>query len=620
MSSPSYADFVPAINHFSQSLLDTAVRSLLLLCLVSLAVRNMRRASAATRHWAWLMGIVGLLALPLFSAVLPGWRVLPSLGRTQLAESTATPLASPSDLAGKINLPNPAPSNASPQNNPPAANNSVVNPSSLALSTHLAVQPLTPGQQGPAQTLIHRPALPWTFWLALAWLVGVTLVLAHLLLGCLSLWLLERRCVRIHDGEWHEQLNRLRRMLGVRRAVELFATPDRTMPMTWGIWKPKLILPREADNWPSDQRKDVLLHELAHIQRFDCGAQLLVQIACALYWFNPLVWIAWNRIQVERERACDDIVLNTGAAASTYARHLLQSATAMPMRRFVTPALAMARPSTLESRLRTILDSNRNRNNLSGKASWATLVLLLIALIPVAALHAQENPAGGTNNGAPFAGAPATRPAPAPGGGRMGGRGGFGGMAGVPPKMGEGPTCAFDATIYDVRLSADKIGLIDPEALDAAADKPADFEKALAELGSARPLYHAVQTVRLTSDTITIGTEIPFVSNTRTDTNGRSVNSIQYQQTGAIFTIAGKSDDAEKMECDVKIQLSTASTSSITISSNTKSPIFRATVMSHEGTALANKPFVVLSADAASTDEDGKAVVYIARIKLGPPE
>ena len=97
------------------------------------------------------------------------------------------------------------------------------------------------------------------------------------------------------------------------------------MPMTWGL--PHTAHPPPYGSRPAglpEQRTAVLLHELAHIRRRDCAAQLLAQLACAGYWFNPLVWLAWRRMQVERERACDDLVLGTGACASSYAQHLLK--------------------------------------------------------------------------------------------------------------------------------------------------------------------------------------------------------------------------------------------------------------------------------------------------------
>jgi hypothetical protein len=104
----------------------------------------------------------------------------------------------------------------------------------------------------------------------------------------------------------------------------------------------------------------VLLHEVAHVKRGDCRVQLLAQMACAVYWFNPLIWIAARQLRVERERACDDEVLAHGATPSAYAADVLQLARAQS-RLASSALLAMARPGELEGRLRAILAPGRPR-------------------------------------------------------------------------------------------------------------------------------------------------------------------------------------------------------------------------------------------------------------------
>jgi hypothetical protein len=93
------------------------------------------------------------------------------------------------------------------------------------------------------------------------------------------------------------------------------------------------VLPASADEWGDDRRRAVLLHELAHVARRDCLVQRIAACACAFYWPHPGVWWAARRLRTERELACDDRVLASGAAARDYAGHLLDIAHAFRARR-----------------------------------------------------------------------------------------------------------------------------------------------------------------------------------------------------------------------------------------------------------------------------------------------
>ncbi len=97
------------------------------------------------------------------------------------------------------------------------------------------------------------------------------------------------------------------------------------------------------------------MHELTHIKRHDRRTQAIAQLACAIYWFNPLVWYAAAGLARERERACDDEVLRFGAKPSAYATLLLDLARVQGSAWTPATALSMARPSAIEGRLLSIL-------------------------------------------------------------------------------------------------------------------------------------------------------------------------------------------------------------------------------------------------------------------------
>src|SRR5207247_9687465 len=113
------------------------------------------------------------------------------------------------------------------------------------------------------------------------------------------------------------------RALRLRIRVELLQSSRGIIPVTWGIHHPRILLPGCADDWSDDRARAVLAHELAHIVRRDWIVHVLAELACAIYWFNPLFWIAKNRVCRESEHAADDVVLGLGVEGTEYAAHLL---------------------------------------------------------------------------------------------------------------------------------------------------------------------------------------------------------------------------------------------------------------------------------------------------------
>ena len=121
-----------------------------------------------------------------------------------------------------------------------------------------------------------------------------------------------------------------------------------------------------------------------HIRRGDRRTQAIAQLACAIYWFNPLVWYAAAALARERERACDDEVLRLGAKPSAYASLLLDLARTQSAWTPAT-ALSMARPSAIEGRLLAILgDASRTPR---GSTRW--IVTAMLAVVATAILGAQ---------------------------------------------------------------------------------------------------------------------------------------------------------------------------------------------------------------------------------------
>jgi hypothetical protein len=163
------------------------------------------------------------------------------------------------------------------------------------------------------------------------------------------------------------------------------------MPIVCGVWRPAIVMPACAHEWPPERGRVVLLNGLAHVRRREGLTQAFARIVCAVYWFNPLTWIAARRLRAERERACDDFVLAAGTRGSEYAGHLLDIARTPGMRfsLLATAGVPMAHRSQLEGRLMAILDPAVRRSSTAYTRAAALAAMALIS-IPVAAVQPQE--------------------------------------------------------------------------------------------------------------------------------------------------------------------------------------------------------------------------------------
>jgi beta-lactamase regulating signal transducer with metallopeptidase domain len=237
--------------------------------------------------------------------------------------------------------------------------------------------------------------------IAAIWFVGALLVLLRLAIGTWRVGQLAREGARVEDGVWLSLAQRLANRLGVTRPLTLLRGERLAVPVTWGIVYPAVLLPHDADSWSEERRRFVLVHEMAHVKRFDALTQLLAQLALAVFWFDPLVWVAAHQMRMEREHACDDYVLRDGTAPSLYAGELLEMVRSIgtPTHDRAAPAfaaLAMARRSEFEGRMLAILDPRLDRKSLQKRGTLMTAVIVALLTFPLAALRPFQQPTADT--------------------------------------------------------------------------------------------------------------------------------------------------------------------------------------------------------------------------------
>ena len=381
-------------------LLIAAAKASVLLAAAFIVTMCMRRASAASRHLVWLAAFAGVVALPVVSVVLPAMRV-PLLRSQALAAPIHEDYARAMALdAGRAQL---------------ASEVEMLNAQAARAQAELERIHAAGGRQtiaAPAPAVAFAPAADvapavagggttWTMRVLLLWLFGFVMVAVAFAVGILRTHVLACAATPAEGDLLSEEAEILAAELGITRDVRVVTWQGPAMPMTWGALRPVVLLPEAARDWPAERRREVMMHELAHVGRGDWAARVLAAFVCALHWFNPLVWMGARRLRDEQELACDDVVLAGGAQPSEYAAHLLDVARSfrVPSVAAAHASVAMARPSQLSNRLLAMLDAGRRHtpaSSTSRNLAWALMIMLALpvaAAVPVQ--RAAQEPKGG---------------------------------------------------------------------------------------------------------------------------------------------------------------------------------------------------------------------------------
>jgi bla regulator protein blaR1 len=117
----------------------------------------------------------------------------------------------------------------------------------------------------------------------------------------------------------------LGRVAGMERPVRLMVSGSAMGPGVWGLVRPVLIWPKAlTDRLSDEQMEAILAHELTHVRRRDNLAAATQMVVEMLFWFHPLVWLLGARLMEERERTCDEAVLDLGRQPGAYATAILK--------------------------------------------------------------------------------------------------------------------------------------------------------------------------------------------------------------------------------------------------------------------------------------------------------
>ena len=333
-------------------LIELAWKSMLVGGVALGLLRLARQRSAAERSWIAHCGLAALLLLIPAALLAPSWNPVP------LPMSVAEPIAV---APLEIKLPELAHATS-----PPAAASAPAAAADLALPTV-------------GELAVWAYAIPFVL-LLLAMIVAVT-----------RLFAMHRRANVLVEAPWLAALAQAQRRMGFKHGTALLVSDELHSPVSWGMMRP-IILLNPGVIAATGEAEAIIAHELAHVARLDWAKLLLARVACAVFWFNPLVWLLARESHQLREEAADDAVLLSDVDGADYASLLVNAA------RHDNQALLLAAhgvapaKDSLKRRITRVLDGNLARR--PANTGWAALCLVVLLGIagPLAALDPAAEP------------------------------------------------------------------------------------------------------------------------------------------------------------------------------------------------------------------------------------
>jgi beta-lactamase regulating signal transducer with metallopeptidase domain len=296
MTAPFHLDVIA--QSFSLQVVDCLVQGTLIAVVGVLMLGMARRQNSGTRFAIWFSALMAIAALPLFGSLFGRWW------------------------------------------------------------SHAMVHAMTPSTQAPPA--ITMPG-SWALYIFGTWAAIAGLFLAGVVRGLSHLHVLRKSCVPVDPAFLDAKLQKTLAGNAAVRPAALCTSSLVHVPTVIGLLNPLIVIPGWAmQELSPDELHQILLHELAHLRRWDDWTNLVQKIVKALFFFHPAVWWLEKRASLEREMACDDAVLAETASPRAYAECLAHLAEKTMIQRSVALAqAALGRIRQTSLRVAQILDVNR---------------------------------------------------------------------------------------------------------------------------------------------------------------------------------------------------------------------------------------------------------------------
>ena len=334
------------LTQISSYLLAQSWQIAVLIMAIALISFALRHRSAHIRYLLWLVVLAKCLVPPLLTVPVA---VLPEKAVLDLATaSVVVPQAS-----------------------------EAVAPEPVSPPTHVVQVP-------EPNTTVTQKSLSLSQTLALAWMAGAVLYGLAALMQALwsTIWLRRRRLELPVDQ--YQQAEAIFTQLGIRSAPKIWLVPGMAQPFVLGLWRGSIYLPANFFQVKSAEHcRDIMVHEICHVLRLDAAVNLLQTMAQAIFWYHPFVWCANQRIRMEREKCCDEMVVaHLGVKAKEYSTAVVKALVTEHESNRPVPSLAVAGSvKDIEERIKTMLRPGKQFHK---RPSFiVTLMVLSIALLTV---------------------------------------------------------------------------------------------------------------------------------------------------------------------------------------------------------------------------------------------
>ncbi|MFQ5793914.1 MAG: M56 family metallopeptidase, partial [Candidatus Bipolaricaulia bacterium] len=376
----SFLDLIgPMARGTVEVLFNSLLAGMALTALIWGLLRLVRRINATTRYVVWYVTLLAVICLPLFIFI----SQVPS-------ETGRTPLNAPVS----VEVPS-APIPRAQETLPPRLQEA----SDLTGDTTLSTPVATEAQDAPQPARLRWRSPVWRFpeqgvlFVFGAWLFGAVSLMARLLWSYAHLGRLKQTSSPLLRTD-QLQLQQWMTAFGVRRRVHLHSSPEIAVPMTVGLINPVILLPESFLTQLTETELDqVVLHELAHLQRWDDWSNMVQKLIQVAFFFHPAIMWIGRRLHLEREVACDDwVTAKLGGDSRSYATcliKLVELALHQQQPLLEIESGTMMAKTQIQRRITRLLDKQRT---ITARVSKVRLLTTLGGLIAGVVLFAQVTP------------------------------------------------------------------------------------------------------------------------------------------------------------------------------------------------------------------------------------